>query len=122
MPPIVVSSCSAVLLVMAVFGVHPFWRETPVTMRAAIVAGDHARVLRMIQHGEDPNRGDPDGTPLEHAVRHGDVRLVRLLLTHGVVLDETTRRDVACAASAQGAIDIYTLLRDGRSWICPRNR
>jgi len=121
-PPVLVTMCSMALLVMAMFGVHPFWRETPVSMTEAIVAGDHARVLQMIQHGEDPNRGDADGTPLEHAVRHGDLGLVDLLLNHGVVLDEGARRDIACAAFGQGAMEIHALLRAGRSWTCSMRR
>jgi hypothetical protein len=122
LPPLIVTLCSATLLAAAAAGVHPFWSERPITMIDAVVAGDHGRVLQMIRQGHDPNRGTADGTPLDHAVRRNDVRLVRLLLKHGVVLDDGARREAACAALRQGSAEIFGVVRGARALTCGEGR
>jgi hypothetical protein len=118
LPPIVVTAIATAMLLLAAAGDHPFWSEPRVTLADAAAAGDHALVLRMIRQGHDPNRGTGRHTPIEYALERSDTRLVRLLLAHGVVLDDKSRRDLACRAARQGGGEIYALLRDGRPWTC----
>jgi hypothetical protein len=118
LPPMVVTALVAAMLLIASAGRHPFWSERPVTLADAAAAGDHALVLRLIRQGHDPNRPQGDRTPIEYAVQRSDARLVRLLLAHGVVLDDEARHDLACRAARQGGGEIYALLRNGREWSC----
>lgn len=65
-------------------------RFEPAPLQAGIGAGSVAIVECLLEHGADPNGGNPrQGSPLAAACLRGDLRIVELLVRHGAHIDGT---------------------------------
>jgi hypothetical protein len=68
----------------------PVTLECPSLWRAA-VHGNETVVRTRLDHGEDPNQREHDGTPLEEASARGYLQIVRLLVAKGADLEARNR-------------------------------
>ena len=108
-PGCLLAAASAVLFTMAAFDRHPMWPHQPTNLAEAAGVRDEAEVVRLIEHGSDPNAryavrpglifDSPIRlTPLEAAVAADDAVIVGLLLANGVVMDAALWVYLRCIA------------------------
>src|SRR6516225_1956991 len=75
---------------LAMLGVPPLKAADSRDLFAAIRAGDHAQVQRLLHAGADANAADADGTTaLMHSVIESDGKMMALLLTSGAGVNAT---------------------------------
>jgi hypothetical protein len=97
------------------------WREETLNPAEAMARGDYGQALRLIRQGDDPNgryrvsgesSADPvlTITPLEAAVRRGDVEMVQVMFDHGALADDAERRRLSCLALTREAEEIAEFL------------
>ena len=73
------------------------WPPDEVNASEAVASGNYAELVRLLESGDDPNRGNTVrplllaglpvvATPIESAVQSRNADMARLLLTHGAVV------------------------------------
>jgi hypothetical protein len=72
-PPAVLALARIVFLILAAWGLHPFWTWEPLNLSEAAALRDRGEVARLLAEGQDPNRTYP--------VRRGFVRSYAMRLT-----------------------------------------
>lgn len=92
-PAALLALTRVVFLVLAVWGIHPFWRWEPLNLAEAAALRDRGEVARLLAEGEDPNA--------TYSVRRGVVRESAMQMTP-MAAALTARRD-----------EIVQLLLDG---------
>jgi hypothetical protein len=55
MPAALLALARVVFLVLAAFGVHPFWLNEPLNLAEAAALRDRGEVARLLAEGQDPN-------------------------------------------------------------------
>jgi hypothetical protein len=93
-PPALLALTRVVFLVLAVWGVHPFWLPAPLNLAEAAALRDRGEVARLLAEGKDPNatyrvrrgvvrRYAMEMTPIEAALATRRDEIVQLLLDSG---------------------------------------
>jgi hypothetical protein len=72
-PAALLALTRVVFLVLAVWGIHPFWRWEPLNLAEAAALRDRGEVARLLAEGEDPNA--------TYSVRRGVVRESAMQMT-----------------------------------------
>ena len=72
-PAAVLAVARVVFLVLAAWGLHPFWMWEPLNLAEAAALRDRGEVARLLAQGEDPNA--------TYRVRRGFVRTYAIRLT-----------------------------------------
>jgi ankyrin repeat protein len=130
-------------LVMKLISKRPFLANTWVSttnyqnaslLHWAIRLGSRELVKILLDQKADIDRLDYGGnTPLENACNHGDISMVRLLLSYGASVnlratrkssisysaDESVGNAPLATAAARGHLDIVRLLIEKGAYICP---
>jgi ankyrin repeat protein len=128
-PQAVALALAAVVVAGWLAGADPFWPLPEVTLAEAVVTRDYAEIVRLIEHGADPNQparvrvdmlnsAEHTLTPLEAAVGTRAIELVRLLVRHGASVGSgSSRACLICEAIRVDAPDIvdFLLTTDDRS-------
>jgi hypothetical protein len=108
-PACLLAIAFAVALTLAMLGRHPLWPRETLNLSEAAGVDDEAEVVRLIEHGEDPNvsrqvragllAADPlRVTPLEAAVASANPSMIATLLTNGATLDGAIWNQLRCRA------------------------
>jgi hypothetical protein len=114
LPGCLLAAASVVALTMAAVDQPPMWPYDAHTLAEAAGARDEAEVVRLIEHGEDPNvryfvrsglvlERAARLTPLEAAVLNDDPAITRELLSRGVTLNDTSWTALRCRAGSRAA-------------------
>ena len=109
-PGCLLAAASLVALTMAAFGEHPMWPHAEINLAEAAGSREEAEIVRLIEHGQDPNARYPvragfvfDSavrlTPLEAAVVNGDASIAGQLFARGVALDASSWMALRCFAA-----------------------
>ncbi len=113
--PAAVIGAVAIALAFAAGGFGPFRAGDDVSLVHAAYEADIATMARHVAAGADLDAPAAiDGrlmTPIEAAIRSGDVRAVRVLLDSGMSLDAPTRDGLSAIAVEMEAVDIAALIR-----------
>lgn len=120
-PPLLVTVVSSLVLVAALFGFHPWWSESRVTLAEAAALSDTGLMVRLLEEGADPDQRSSVGpfilkkrdlqlTPLEAAIAARRAHVVKVLLRHGARADLPLPGALACLALQVGARDIAAIL------------
>ena len=83
-PAAVLAVARVVFLVLAAWGLHPFWMWEPLTLAEAAALRDRGEVARLLAEGADPNA--------KYRVRRGVIRAQVMQLTP-IEAARATRRD-----------------------------
>ena len=124
-PGVLFVALTLVLVVGPAFGFDPLWQPVSVTLPEAAARRDDAEIVRLIQHGADPNAAGTVRagfiksnaiilTPLEAAVGIRRADTTKLLLDHGARMDAPTWTRLICFARQEHASEVETLLLERR--------
>jgi len=113
------------LVVGPAVGWDPIWYSEPLSLPEAAGLRDNAEIVRLIQHGADPNAPGVVRagfvksnaitlTPLEAAVGIRREDTVALLLDEGATMDAATWTRLTCFARQERAGDVVRLLESRR--------
>jgi hypothetical protein len=87
LPPALLALTRVVFLVLAVWGVHPFWLYEPLNLAEAAALRDRGEVARLLAAGKDPNA--------TYRVRRGFVRDYPVAMTPMAAAMATRRDEIA---------------------------
>ena len=139
---LVVAACVpvAILAVVSVWSLatNPrggwVWPPDDVNASEAVAAGNYAELVRLLENGEDPNRGSivrPPllagqpvvATPIEAAVQSRNADMARLLLTHGAVVTRAMAAKLKCLNAEYPDRDVRAILDEldpGEEPVCEK--
>lgn len=78
----------------------------------AIKQQDRAGIIKAIEQKADINRWENHLQPIDHAVRTGNIDIVKLLQAHGVNINIVVGRSILCQAVLSGNGDMVQLVLD----------
>ena len=110
------------------------WPPDDVNASEAVAAGNYAELVRLLESGEDPNRGSTVrppllagqpvvATPIEAAVRGRNAAMARLLLTHGAVVTPSMAAKLKCLNAEYPDRDVRAILDEldpGEEPVCEK--
>jgi hypothetical protein len=110
------------------------WPPDDVNVSEAVAAGNYAELVRLLESGEDPNRGRVvrapllggqavEATPIEAAVLIRNATMARLLLTHGAVVTRSMAGTLRCLNAEYPDRDVLEILDEldpGGGPVCNR--
>lgn len=95
MPAALLALTRVVFLVLAMWGVHPFWLPQPLNLAEAAALRDSGEVARLLSEGSDPNA--------TYSVRRGVVRDYRMEMTPMAAAMAARRDEIVQLLIAGGA-------------------